>query len=47
MFKVSLPKWFKQLRTQFKKNTHLAYGLPFMTAILLGPFVMKHFGEVR
>lgn len=47
MFKISIPKWCEQMRNQFKKNPHLVYGLPFMTVILLGPFILKHFGEVR
>lgn len=35
------------MRLQFQKNPHLAYGLPFMTVMILGPYVMKHFAEVR
>lgn len=35
------------MRLQFQKNPHLAYGLPFMTVMIVGPYLMKHFAEVR
>lgn len=44
---VEMESRVERLRTLFKKNKTLVYGVPFMTVVLLGPFLLRHFNEVR
>ncbi|XP_031638090.1 cytochrome c oxidase assembly protein COX16 homolog, mitochondrial [Contarinia nasturtii] len=38
---------FERLKVQLKRNRMFNYGLPLLTLVVLGPFVLQHFGEVR
>ncbi|XP_055306288.1 cytochrome c oxidase assembly protein COX16 homolog, mitochondrial [Sitodiplosis mosellana] len=42
-----MTEWLQRIKLQFGKNHLLSYGLPFISVVVLGPFLLRYFGEVR
>lgn len=43
---LTMNNWIERIK-KFQKNHIFIYGLPFMTVVLLGPFVLRQFNNVR